>query len=326
MQRITLVDRQVIEYYLKLGWTYKNIGEKIGRDHTVVSREVKRNSGDYTPYRAETAHYYAQRRERKKHTRKLEKPENKEILAYVLKRLEKRDSPEQIAGRLHKLKLPSVCHETIYDYIYNGQGYYDGLAQYLRRRKMRRRKRFKRKKRQNVIPERISISFRPEEADRRERLGDWETDLVLFGGQKEVLSSLYERRSLFCRLRKQKDKSAKEFEAGLQESMESVPERTRHTITRDNGSENVKHKETEEIFGIPSFFCDPYSSWQKGGVENLNGLVRDYFPKKCDFAKVTEEEIQQVEDDLNNRPRKKLDYLTPNEFIAQNLKDTEDVH
>jgi len=134
---------------------------------------------------------------------------------------------------------------------------------------------------------------------------------VIFKGSC-ILSVQQERKSKVCRLHKCEDKSAQASEEALRDSIESLPARMWLTITRDNGSENALHKETE----VPSYFCDTYSSWQKGGVENLNGLIREYFLKRSDLDMVTEEYIYQIQEKLNNRARKCLNYLTPNEVLV----------
>jgi len=121
-----------------------------------------------------------------------------------------------------------------------------------------------------------------------------------------------ERKSKLCRIHKCKDKSAIVSEEALRDSIESLPAGMWLTITRDNGSENALHHETE----IPSYFCDPYSSWQKGGVENLNELIREYFPKKSNLDNITERYVWEIQEKLNNRARKCLNYLTPNEVLA----------
>ena len=159
--------------------------------------------------------------------------------------------------------------------------------------------------------DRVSIHDRPEVIDTRERFGDWETDSVIFSG-KSILSVQYERKSKLCRLHKCSDKSALASEEALRDSIDSLPRNLWLSITRDNGTENALHHETE----VPSYFCDIYASWQKGGVENLNGLIREYLPKKMNLDTVSEREVHEVQEKLNNRPRKANNYLTPNEMVA----------
>ncbi|QQS20870.1 MAG: IS30 family transposase [Candidatus Moraniibacteriota bacterium] len=150
--------------------------------------------------------------------------------------------------------------------------------------------------------------------------GDWETDSVIFAKQKSVLSVQYERKMKLCRLKKVPNKTAVESERAIQGHFSRLPQQLRRSITRDNGTENVLHGETKQKLSLPSYFCDTYKSWQKGGVENLNGLLREYFPKKCPFDKISQKEVRSVQDKLNNRPRKALNYLTPNEVFARVLE------
>lgn len=322
MNRLSLVDRQVIEYFLKLDKSYLRIAEILHRDHTVISREVKRNSGEYLPYNAIRAQHYTERRQEKKNVRKLEKWTNKELREYIITNLEDNLSPEQIAGDLKNNKPLGglyVCDESIYDYIYNGAGRYERLYKHLRRGRPKRIEWHKRIKHKVIIPERVSIDLRPEEVDQKKRVGDWETDLVVFSKQKAALAVLYERKSQYGILRKVENKQADTFEKTVQEGLAGFPA---HSITRDNGGENYRHLETRDSLGVLSFFCNPFCFWQKGGVENLNGLIRQYFPKKHPFDTVTDEEVMAVQRKLNQRPRKNLNYQTPQEVMAQAL----DVH
>lgn len=318
-KEITFFERQQIETYLRMGKKKKWIADKLKRDYSVIKREIKRNSGEYLPYCAVDAQVYAERRKKKTNKRKLEKWQNEKLTDYVTKQIEEGWSPEEVAGRLKEYppdevadcRDKTVSYEAIYDWIYNGEGKIGGLYKKLRRKQKTRKPKFSRKHRAKTIKERVSIKERPEKANGRKRIGDWETDSVIFSG-RNILSVQFERKTKLCRLHKCEDKSAIRSEEALRDSIESLPVDFWKTITRDNGSENVFHYETE----VPSFFCDPYSSWQKGGVENLNGLVREYFPKKSNLDTVSEREIYEVQEKLNDRPRKSLNFLTPNEIIA----------
>lgn len=148
-------------------------------------------------------------------------------------------------------------------------------------------------------------------------VGDWETDSMIFSKQKNTLSVQYERKTMLCRLAKLKSKEAAETERAIAESVESLPNELWQSITRDNGTENTKHLDTLNTFNIQSYFCDAYASWQKGGLKNLNKLIRQYLPRKTDMSKISHDEIYAIQEQLNNRPRKSLNYLTPNEVIAK---------
>lgn len=325
---LTLFEREQIEAWLRMEKKKTWIAHRLGRDYSVIKREIVRNKSPHLPYLALRAQAYADRRKKHTNTRKLEKWQNEKLRTFVESKLLEGLSPEEISGRLREQPPPeigvckdaSVSHEAIYDWIYRGEGRYGGWYKALRRKQRVRQRRFDRKPRKERIPGRISIHARPQAVSGGTRYGDWETDSVLFSQQRAVLSVQYERRMMLCRLTKVADKTALESETAIQEHFSHLPARLRKSLTRDNGTENVLHRETEYKLGTPSYFCDPYKSWQKGGVENLNGLIREYFPKRCRFDEISPEEVYAVQEKLNNRPRKKLNYLTPNEVFATVLK------
>ncbi len=321
MQKITFYERQKIELYLRIGKTHRWIARRLNRDHTVISREIKRNSGNYLPYAALNAQRISDQRAKKTNKRKLEKYENKNLKKYVENCLENDLSPEQIAGRLKDQPPPdikqTISHESIYQHIYNGQGQYGQLYYHLRTKRTRRRKKFSRKKQAKIsIKNRISIHQRPKVIDKKKRFGDWEADSMLFSKQKNILSVMYERKSMLCKLQKLENKTADATENSIAFNIESLPKELFKTITRDNGTENANHQETSDNLNIQSYFCDTYASWQKGGVENLNKLIRQYLPRKTDMSRITDDDICKIEQKLNNRPRKSLKYLTPNEIVG----------
>jgi IS30 family transposase len=317
---LTLYEREKIESWLRMRKKKRWIADKLSRDYSIIKREVKRNAGESLPYNAQLADEYAKRRRKKTNKRKLEKWQNEKLAEYVTQEIEDGWSPEEIAGRLKKhppkevtgCKDKVVSYESIYHWIYEGEGRLGGLYKKLRRKQKIRKRRFSRKQQaKTILKQRVSIDSRPEVVAQRKRIGDWETDSVIFSG-KSILSVQFERNTKLCRLHKCVNKSAIASEEALRDSIESLPANVWLTITRDNGTENVLHHETD----VPSFFCDPYCSWQKGGVENLNGLIREYFPKKSNLDMITEQQVYEIQEKLNNRPRKALNYLTPNEVIA----------
>ena len=325
---VTFFEREKIETWLRMKKKKTWIARRLERDYSVIKREIQRNKSPHLPYVALRAEEYTKRRKHNTNKRKLEKWQNVKLKEYVEERLRDGYSPQEIAGRLQqcppkkveRCKDTAVSHETIYHYIYEGEGRYGGLYKNLRRKQKVRQRRFDRKPHKQRIPERVSIHERPEVIGKRKRYGDWETDSVIFSKQQSVLSVQYERRMKLCRLKKVADKTALESESAIQEHLACLPRYLRRSITRDNGTENVLHTETKRTFGIASYFCDPYKSWQKGGVENLNGLIREYFPKQCHFDAISDAEVYAIQEKLNNRPRKALNYLTPNEVFATVLK------
>ena len=322
-KEITFFERERIESCLRTKNKKTYIAEMLNRDYSVIKREIKRNKTEHIPYNAVDAQHYADRRKKNTNKRKLEKFENRKLTKYVEKKLGKGWSPEQIEGRLKEhppneikeCRDKTISDESIYDYIYNGQGRIGGLYQNLRRKQYKRKRRFYRKTRHNTIKNRVSIDNRKDIANKRRRFGDWETDSVIFSN-KHILSVQVERKSRLCRLHKCENKTAMESERAVRKSIKSLPNSLWLSITRDNGGENAMHHETK----IPSFFCDPYCSWQKGSVENLNGLLREYFPKRSNLDIVSKKEVYLIQEKLNNRPRKCLNYLTPNEVIAYELE------
>jgi len=312
---LTFYDRQRLEYWLRTNQSMRAIARILKRDHSVLVREVKRNGcGDRKKYRADVAQREFERRKHKQHRGKLDKyPELKQC---VIEGLKKEWSPDVIAGKL-KLdgKKETISHESIYHYIYNKEGKYEGWHKYLRRGKNKRQKRYERKTGKFSITERISINKRPEVVGERKRYGDWESDSVLFSKQKVILSVQSERKSKLIRMHKAVNKSAEETKYALVKTIESLPGELFQTMTFDNGGEGAKHMEIKQDYGVDTYFCDPYCSWQKGGVENANKLIRNYLPRKTDMSKLTDRDIYDIQEKLNNRPRKCLGYQTPNEVI-----------
>jgi len=248
---ITFYERQQIELYLNMKKKKIWIADKLNRDYSVIKREIKRNSGEHLPYTAITAQKYSERRKRNTNKRKLDKWQNVPLKEYVEDRLNEGWSPDEIAGRLKKYhpdevsksKDKTISYESIYDWVYNGEGRFGGLYKKLRRKQRIRKRKFSRKYRASGVKERIFIHERPSAIDGRERIGDWETDSVIFSG-KSTLCVNYERKSMKALIRKCEDKSANSFEELLRDCIESLPGNMWLSITRDTGGENVLHHET----------------------------------------------------------------------------------
>jgi IS30 family transposase len=320
---ITLYEREKIETYLRMEKDKSWIARKLNRDYSIIKREIKRNKGTHMSYNAKVAQMLSARRAKKTNVRKLDKPDNIELKKFVDERLEKDWSPEQIAGTLEEYPpdniSETVSYESIYDYIYNHAEKQKEFYKHLRTGRSKRQRKFSRKKQVSSIKNRVSIHSRPIEIAEKKEYGHWENDLVEFGREQDgVLSVKYERKGMLCRLHKLDSKKAKENEDSIAETIESLPHQWFQSVTRDNGKENAKHENTLNNFGVPTYFCDAYASWQKGGIENLNKLIRQYLPKRYNFAKITDREVYAIQEKLNDRPRKSLNYLTPNEVFALN--------
>jgi IS30 family transposase len=324
MQVLTFFEREKIEFYLRGHVPIRRIAGHLRRDHSVISREVRRNTAPGRRYSATWAQAVADRRAGKTNRRKLETdPLLKE---HVVRLLLGGWSPDAVAGRLKERPPPelqgaSVSHESIYRYIYEGEGRWEHLYPCLKSGRRRRQKRCARKARKTSIPERISIHLRPRGVDLRERVGDWESDTMIFRKQKTALSVQSERKTKLARIHRLNDKTAEATENALAQSMESLPAAARKSITFDNGSEGARHSAIRRAYGVDTYFCDPYASWQKGGVENLNGIIRRYLPRDAVLAGFTDRDIRLIQERINDTPRKSLNYLTPNEAMAEYLKE-----
>jgi len=324
--KLTYYDRQQIAHWRRAGLNAKQIAERIGRDRSVVWRELKRNSGCYLPYDANKAHYFAKRRAKKTNRAKLEK--DLRLYKYVVEKLGEDWSPEQIAGRLKKcppkgLAGKKLTHETIYQFIYDKEPW---LYHKLRRAHPDRHLRCQRKKRKVIIPDRVPICFRPEKVNNRLELGHFESDSMVGKGHKYGLSVQYERAIQLSALNKIDNFTANETNDALKITVESLPDEFVKSVTFDNGLENAKHTEIKSDYRLLTFFCDPYKAWQKGGVENVIGLVRQYFPKGTDLTDVTSQRVYEIQEKLNNRPRKSLDFKTPNELLLEYKQNSKMLH
>jgi len=293
----------------------------IGRDHTVVSREIKRNKGQLFPYSSVIAQTAADRRAKHTNTRKLNK--DWRLQSYVTRCLEEHWSPEQIAGRMKLENRPNyVCAESIYQYIYDEDKGAPWLYHELRRAHSLRQMKGQRKpNKRTIIPDRTPISVRPEVVNLRARYGDWESDGMEFMRKKPGLVSVQkERKSHLLRMTKIESKHARETRRAIEDVLEELPSDFIHTITFDNGLEAAEHTIIKQEYGIETYFCKPYSPWQKGSVENIIGLVRQYLPKGSDISELTNNGLYFIQEQLNNRPRKTLQYQTPNEIFDQITK------
>jgi len=317
MKHLTHDDRKIIEKLLKEHKGMRTIARILNRSHSVISYELRHNKGDHLPYDADRAQHHHEQKQLKKGNRS-KISINTALKHYIIERLtEDQLSPEQIAGRLkrfHKGTIGYACHETIYDFIYSDEQIREKHYIHLRRHRPRRGQWHSRKKKQ-TIRERTSIHERPEEVNQKLVAGHWEADSMIFSQQKGILSVQVERVSKLVRLTRCPDKTADETNQALCRTADSVPPMYFRSVTFDNGTENAKHMELKKMFEIETYFCDPYCSWQKGLVENTNMLIRQYLPLGTPIDRVSDEEIQKTEDKLNNRPRKCLNYLTPNEYF-----------
>jgi IS30 family transposase len=322
-QELTLYEREKIEFFLRAHESIRSIGRMLHRDHTDIVRELQRNTCPDGIYRANKAQEYAEARKRKRRRKKLEQDEDLKL--YIIHCLtEDQYSPEQIEGILKnglepRMKGKGVSHETIYQFIYEGQGRLMGLYQYLRRKHKKRRRRYGRIHRNHQPISFITpIRYRPKDINEKRVFGHWESDTTVCehkGGK--VLSVQYERSTKLARLTKVRNKTAEATEGVWRNLIEEL---LVTSITMDRGGEGGNHWKLRLAYGIDTYHCDPYCSWQKGGVENLNGLIRQYIPRGTDLSLLSHHDIYVIQEKLNNRPRKSLGYKTPNQCYEELIK------
>jgi len=314
-KHLTEEERDMIAVLKAKGVTLSGIAYKIDRHKSTICRELNRNApsvhkGYYLSHKAQE-----RADNRWAITHKRERLKNREVRKYVEDKLKQGWSPEIIAGRISIDKTgESISYEAIYQYIYEEKK--ELIIYLVRRRRKRMEKGHSRKHQKSHIPNRVSISERPDVVNRRKRIGDWENDLMVSRQSTSVLNVLADRKSRYALITKLTQKTAEVTKWSVIRALIKYPAQT---ITYDNGSENTKHEEINKFLDIKSYFCNPYHSWEKGTVENTIGLIRRWLPKKTDLAQVSEMEIMKIENWLNNRPRKCLKYKTPLEVFQENL-------
>jgi transposase, IS30 family len=318
-RQLSRVERGQIMFMSRWGKSISQIASELGWHKSTISRELRRNVDPCLgSYSDENAQFHATRRRRLASRRGRLRDET--IRCYVRDKLKAGWSPELIAGRI-KLDQPgcTVSHETIYQYVYHldepERAAYIG---YLRRRhRHRHRCRSGKAQRKNRIPGRISIDDRPAAVAARRQFGHWEGDSIVSSRNSVGLYSLVERKTRLLKLARVRGRDGKRTAAAVIRRLGPLPKRARRTLTMDNGFEHGRHQSITSAIGIRCFFCDPYSAWQRGTNENRNGLIRYYFPKGTDFARLTRAEIERVESAINNRPMKCLGFKTPNEAASR---------
>lgn len=313
---LCLWERQrLFEWYHYNKKSIREIGRLLNRSHTTVSREIRRNKTDYyvpTYYPHPAQHYYSSRISRRSRRSPLKSAETRQ---YVEEKLSLGWSPEIISGRLELVQnLKKVSHEAIYQYIYK---HAQELIKYLPRHHKRRRKRRPYRKQSPAIANKISIIDRPESINNRLEIGHWESDSIESKGRKSGLNVLLERATRLVQITKLSSKKSIDTYHAIEKRLSRFPGKFVKSITYDNGTENARHLDVNNTFKCNSYFCQPYHSWEKGSVEQINGLIRRYLPKGTDFSELHYSKIKEIESALNNRPRKCLDFKTPLEVYTE---------
>lgn len=353
--KITQKERELISQWKEAAVANKEIARRLGRPVLTIRRELKRNTtkvavGKDWEMMYEPVHAQHVAMERKQHAFFAKHPlKNKKIYTYVLEHLRESWSPEQIAGRLKELDYQDdatwhICMETIYAFIYKQktdqtkQGikqqsilnkklagkeksvitvtdHERPLYEYLRQKQVRRRTKGGRKAQRVRIPDRVSIHDRPKIVSRRKQFGHWEGDSIVGRNHISGLHTEYERVSSMTRFERLDRITAAQMITAAKKIFAPLPSHARRSSTFDNGSEHTKHRQLKTDLQMATYFADPYSSWQRGGNENCNLWIRYYFPKRTDFSTISDEELKDVEEELNHRPRKRLKFKTPQEVF-----------
>ena len=308
MSHLTQEQRYTISCLKSTGKSYQKIGDVIGKDKSVIWREVNRNKNQ------KTGKYDCDLAQRKAIQRQKEKPKKiyftQEMKVHVDSLIRKDYSPEQIVGFSDLNEIDCVSHERIYQYIWEDKKKLGSLYNHLRRKGRKNRKRGNSKDCRGIIKNRVSIDQRPKRIENRDLFGDLEVDLVMGKNHKHALLTINDRASGMLKMTKVESKQAPVVTAAIIDLLtEWIP--YINTITADNGKEFAGHSTVAEALSIDYYFAHPYHSWERGSNENLNGLVRQYFPKGSDFKNLSQKYLKQIETKINSRPRKRFGYQNP---------------
>ena len=310
-RQLTLEQRYQIYALLKAGHSRVEIGTIIEVHKSTITRELKRNWSK-RGYRPQFADRQALRRRAEKAGPRIPASVWTEIEAGIKEYL----SPDQVSGLRRSMGQYPVSHEWIYQHIYRDKASGGDLHTYLRCRK-KRRKRYGSYSKRGVWKNQISIDERPLIVAEKSRIGDLELDTIIGKGHKQAIVTIVDRKSKLLRMKKVIQKTGVLVGQAICNELKDL---VVHTLTSDNGREFSEHQTVAKTLGADFYFCHPYSSWERGLNENTNGLIRQFFPKHMKFDTITDEHIKQVEDNLNNRPRKSLDYKTPNDVYFKDLE------
>ena len=313
---ITGKDRETLYILKKEGMPVKEIARRLGKHKSSVYKEINRNSDRKLGYLPDRANEKAFKR-RAIRVKKLSR--YPKLKSYVIAKLEDGLSPEMISGRAKYEGLPVVASsETIYQFVYSEEGSKLGLFKHLRMKRAKRGKLHGRKPR-GIILNRISIHDRPVAIEDRQQFGHYEGDLVINKkSMSQNVSVVLERKTRFVRLNKNESKKSTHVMQKIFNTMASLPAQARKSITFDNGKEFAKH-DVLRVIKTETYFCDAYASWQKGGVENVNRILRWFLPSNVPLSDLTEGQLDQIEIKINGLPRKCLGFRTAAEAYAAEL-------
>ncbi len=313
-KHLTLEERYHIQAYKSRGYKNKEIAKQLGVHASTIGREIQRNKGKiFGTYFAHGANEEAKKRQIHQSINaslKLTEETIKLIKKYLLQQY----SPEQIAATIKMKYQKEISYVTIYKYIYINRLNEGDLYKQLRHKGKKRIKYAS--KRKSRIKDRVSIHKRPDIVDEKTRLGDFEIDTIIGAGRKGAIVTIVDRKSMYLKLSIPCSKNSKIVANEIKRLLHPFKKKV-HTITTDNGLEFAKHKTIAKSLKCDYYFCDPYSSWQRGLNENINGLIRQYIPKGSSFKNISKKQIRQIENRLNHRPRKSLGWKTPYEVFHE---------
>ena len=294
------------------GFKQKDIALIVGKDKSVISRELKRNCDKRDgSYRSDLA----QKKCNARHKEKAKKIYfTYEIERYIIEGIQKFYSPEQIVGNAKKIKMPFVSIERVYQFVWANKHQGGDVYKGLRTNGKRYRKRGAVKDRRGLIKGRIDIDKRPKIVEQRKRFGDLEIDTIIGADHKGAIVTINDRATGLLRMEKLNGKDAVNLALAVIKIL--MPWKGRIlTMTSDNGKEFAEHEMISKALDLNFYFAHPYHSWERGSNENLNGLIRQYIPKKTNFNNITDEYVKYVENELNNRSRKRFNFDSPNEIF-----------
>jgi transposase, IS30 family len=315
MAHLTQEQRYTIASLKQENHSVTAIALRIGKHKSVVSRELKRNSDSRNgSYKASLAQYKCDKRKYRKGLVRF----TADICLRVESLLRKGYSPEQVVGWCKKENLTCVSVERIYQHIWQDKKKKGDLHTYLRNKGRKYRRRKLAKDSRGVLKGRVDISERPPIVEERSRFGDIELDTIVGKDHQGGLVSMNDRMTGLIKLAKITAKDAIQVKEKIVEALQPWKDML-HTATSDNGKEFALHKEISTALGIDFYFAKPHHPWERGSNENCNRLVRQYFPKGTDFSTITDQHIQEIEDKINDRPRKRHNYFSPNEVFNQKV-------
>jgi len=325
-RRLTLKERIIIQTLLDENKTRAYIAKTLNRARSTISREVnKLVSSPNEKYDADLSYWCA--KDDYLNKRNLDKISTyKPLKFFVYKGLLSQWTPEQISGRIKELypndPIMSISHEAIYRHIYTRPqaSLNKKLIKLLVRKKTRRIPSKKRRGTGSKIINQVSIDNRPKHIELRQEIGHWEGDLVIGKGQKSAIGTIVERKSRYTLIIKLKSRKAEEIAKEFSKILNKLNPVFKKTMTYDNGIEMARHEKITQSTGMKIYFAHPYCSWERGTNENTNGLIRRYLPKGTDFNKINKKQLRIIQEKLNNRPRKIIEYKTPKEMMNLELK------